>query len=82
MIGVTSMKKGPGEKALFPLLKKNNVRFVIGKDPGEISKVFSVAAVPAAAIVHEGKIVWRGHPVHLTPAFIEARLPQAVAAAA
>ena len=37
----------------------------MAKEGGDVSKEFAVSGIPAAAIVKDGEIVWRGHPGRL-----------------
>jgi hypothetical protein len=36
-----------------------------------MSRRFAVSGVPAAAVIKDGKIVWRGHPSRLNDAFFK-----------
>ena len=36
-----------------------------------MSQHFNVSGIPAAAVVKDGKIVWRGHPARLTDEMIQ-----------
>ncbi len=35
-------------------------------ETGKLTEYFNVSGIPAAAVVKDGKIVWRGHPIRLT----------------
>jgi hypothetical protein len=39
-----------------------------------VAEAFNVSGIPAAAIVKDGKIVWRGHPARLKPENIDKML--------
>ena len=43
----------------------------MAKESGDASKAFGVSGIPAAAVVKDGKVVWRGHPGRLTEQMIE-----------
>ena len=48
------------------------VSYPIAKESGDaLSKHFGVRGIPAAAMVKDGKVVWRGHPARLTDDMIE-----------
>ncbi|MFT7518621.1 MAG: hypothetical protein ACI9MC_000753, partial [Kiritimatiellia bacterium] len=49
----------------------HGVTFPIGKDGGELTKFYAVSGVPAAAVVKDGVVVWRGHPAKLDATMIE-----------
>ena len=46
----------------------------IAKEGGAYSSVFNVSGIPAAAIVKDGKIIWRGHPARLDKTMLEGLL--------
>jgi hypothetical protein len=39
-----------------------------------MSDYFAVSGIPAAAVIKDGKVVWRGHPGRLTDDMINAWL--------
>jgi thioredoxin-like negative regulator of GroEL len=41
------------------------VDYPIAKETGELSRYFNVSGIPAAAVIKDGKVVWRGHPAQL-----------------
>ena len=49
----------------------NKLPFPVGKESGDMSSRFGVQGIPAAAVVKDGKVVWRGHPARVTDAMIE-----------
>ena len=36
-----------------------------------MSAAYAVSGIPAAALVKEGKVIWRGHPARLTDELLE-----------
>lgn len=62
VIGLTQMSRDPAEDEVTGFLSENNVTYptaLIGPGPAE---AFKVSGIPAAALVKDGKIIWRGHP--------------------
>lgn len=62
VIGLTKISKPANMTTVIQFIAENEIEFSIGKDPGRVSDHFGVAGVPAAAIVKEGVIIWRGNP--------------------
>ena len=51
-----------------------NLRHAIAKETGALAEYFSVKGIPAAAVVKDGRIVWRGHPIRLTSELLDSWL--------
>jgi thiol-disulfide isomerase/thioredoxin len=66
ILGLTKITRSATEDSVRSILAESSVGFPIAKETGELSEYFSVKGIPAAALVKEGKIVWRGHPMRLT----------------
>jgi len=67
MVGLTKMTRDIKEEDVTSFLADNKVTYPIAKEKGsEMSKHFGVRGIPAAAVVKDGKVVWRGHPARLT----------------
>jgi thiol-disulfide isomerase/thioredoxin len=47
-------------------LKENAVALPCGVENGDIASRYGVRGIPAAAIVKDGVVVWRGHPARMT----------------
>lgn len=72
MVGLTKMTRDIKEEDVTKFLSENKVGYPIAKEKGEdMSNQFAVRGIPAAAVVKDGKIVWRGHPARLTDQMIE-----------
>lgn len=72
MVGLTKLTRDVTEQQVTDFLKENNVSYPIAKEQGEaMSTAYGVRGIPAAAVVKDGKVVWRGHPAKLTDAMIE-----------
>eukprot|EP00667_Euglena_gracilis_P017113 EG_transcript_17997 len=70
VLGLTRMTKGVQEHSLRQLLTRTAITFPVGRETGDLSRAFAVRGVPAAAVVANGTVVWRGHPAHLTDRII------------
>ena len=66
VVALTRLTKDKTEADVQKFIDENKLTFPIAKEPGDLAKYFAVSGIPAAAIVKDGKIVWRGHPNGLT----------------
>lgn len=67
LVGITKVTKSATDEKVVEFLKENKVNFPIGKEKdGSLSAAYAVSGIPAAALVKDGKVIWRGHPARLT----------------
>lgn len=66
VLGLTKMSKGVTEEKLKSFMADNKVLYPTAKEDGSMSTYFNVSGVPAAAVIRDGKVVWRGHPAQLS----------------
>ena len=71
VVGLTRLTKGKKKEEVTGFISDNKLNYPIGKEDGKLAKTFGVGGIPAAAVVKDGKIVWRGHPARLTEDVIE-----------
>jgi len=71
MAGLTKLSRNKTKDEIMAFVKESKVTYPIGKEDGKLSAAFAVSGIPAAAVVKDGKIVWRGHPGSLTDAQLE-----------
>lgn len=65
IIGVTRLTRGGDEAKMKKFIAQHELAFPILKDDGAMSDHYAVTGIPAAALVKDGKIVWRGNPARL-----------------
>jgi len=71
VVGITKGSRS-GVEAATRYVDEGNFTFPIGLDEtGEVSDRFNVRGIPAAALVDDGRLVWRGHPGRLTDEMLE-----------
>ena len=64
--------KSATDDGVAEFIKENNLTYPVAKEQdGSLSSRFGVRGIPAAAVVQNGKVVWRGHPARLTDQMIE-----------
>lgn len=72
MVGLTKLSRDVTEDQVTAFLSENKVAYPIAKEQGDaMSKAYGVKGIPAAAVVKDGKVVWRGHPAKLSDEMIQ-----------
>ena len=66
VVGLTKINKSATEQKVADFIKEKNMSYAIAKEDGSASQHFGVSGVPAAAVIKNGKVVWRGHPARLS----------------
>ena len=74
IVGLTKINKSSTEQKVEDFIKQRNLSYPIAKENGSASQHFGVSGIPAAAVVKDGKIVWRGHPARLSEAQLKSWL--------
>jgi thiol-disulfide isomerase/thioredoxin len=70
VLGLTRITQTATEESVLTFVSDNSVGYPIAKETGAVAEYFNVKGIPAAAVVRDGKIVWRGHPTRLTEALL------------
>ena len=65
VVGLTKITRSATEEKVLEFMKEQTVSYPTAKENGDLSKAFNVSGIPAAAVVKDGKIIWRGHPARL-----------------
>jgi thiol-disulfide isomerase/thioredoxin len=71
MVGLTKLTRSATDEAVEEFIKDKQVSYPMAKENGNATSYFNVSGIPAAAVVKDGKVVWRGHPARLTDEMIE-----------
>lgn len=74
VVGVTKITKSATEEKVTEFIKEKGVTYPMAKETGALSEYFGVSGIPAAAVVKDGKVVWRGHPARLDDETLKAWL--------
>ncbi|MDP2305750.1 MAG: TlpA disulfide reductase family protein [Pseudomonadota bacterium] len=75
VVGITKVTKSATDEKVEEFIKESKAKFPIGKEKdGNLSKAYSVSGIPAAALLMNGKVIWRGHPARLDDATLAALL--------
>jgi len=65
VVGLTKLTKSTTEDGVRAFMAEQKVAYPIAKEDGTVSQHFNVSGIPAAAVIKDGKVVWRGHPAGL-----------------
>lgn len=72
MVGLTKQTRDVTEQQVTDFIRDQKVNYPIAKEQGDaLSQAYGVRGIPAAAVVKNGKVVWRGHPAKITDQMIE-----------
>ncbi len=71
VVGLTRLTRDGTDKDVKLLVRQGGVKYPLGVESGEIADRFAVEGIPAAAVVQDGVIVWRGHPQQLGDAALD-----------
>jgi hypothetical protein len=67
VVGMTRLTKTATEGGVRDFYRENKIAFPTAlEQEGAMSAAYVVTGIPAAAVVKDGIIVWRGHPARLT----------------
>lgn len=68
----TRLSRGKTDADVKNYLQENQFTFPTGHDAnGKLSVAFAVSGIPAAAVIRDGIIIWRGHPAKLDDVTLE-----------
>ena len=72
VIGLTKVTKSSTDEKVRSFMTEQSITYPIAKEGGQASSHFGVSGIPAAAVLQNGKVVWRGHPARLSEAQLKA----------
>lgn len=65
VIGLTRVTKSSTDESAKAMLADQDIGFAIGKEKGGVSAHYQVSGIPAAVVIQDGKVIWRGHPAKI-----------------
>jgi len=71
VVGLTKQSRGVSDEDIKTFIEENQLTYPILKETGQSSSDYLISGIPAAALVKEGVVIWRGHPARLTDALLE-----------
>lgn len=66
VLGLTRLTRGATEEKVKAFISEHKLQYPIAQENGDMSQYFKVSGVPAAAVIKNGKVVWRGNPATLS----------------
>ncbi len=71
VIGLTKQTRNITDDQVKSFIEEKGIHYPIAKEAdGAMSRYYNVSGIPAAAVVKDGKVVWRGHPARITEEMI------------
>jgi thiol-disulfide isomerase/thioredoxin len=68
VVGFTRVTKSSSKEIVEKFIVDHKLTYPIAKEDGKVGGHFSVSGIPAAAVMKDGKVIWRGHPGSLNEA--------------
>lgn len=66
LIGLTKQTRDVTDETLADFLREGSISFPIAREDGKMTEQLAITGIPAAAILRDGVVIWRGHPARLT----------------
>ena len=66
VIALTKQTRNITDSQVRDFINEHGLRFAVAKERGDAqSQHYGVRGIPAAALLHRGAVIWRGHPSRL-----------------
>lgn len=75
VIGLTRLTKSSTEERVAALYAEHRIAFPTALITDAFNDACAVSGIPAAAVVLDGIVIWRGHPARLTEGLLERLIP-------
>ena len=74
LVGLTKINKSATPEKVRQFIAEEGIDYPIAKEDGSLSRHFKVSGIPAAAILKDNVIIWRGHPSWVSEQLIKSWL--------
>jgi thiol-disulfide isomerase/thioredoxin len=71
VVGLTQVTRSATDDSVRAWVQQAGVTFPFGKESGALSEHYGVQGIPAAALVRDDVVIWRGHPAQLDDVLLE-----------
>ena len=65
IVGLTRLSRDKTPAEVQEFIDENELDYPVAHEGGPLATMFNVSGIPAAAVVKDGEIIWRGHPNRL-----------------
>ena len=74
VLGLTKVTRSSTDDKVREFVAEHELSYPVAKEDGSMSEYYAVSGIPAAVIIKDGKVLWRGHPGQLDDDAIEGYL--------
>ena len=71
MVALTQVTKSSTDESVSAFVQEAGLTYPVGKEDGQFSARFSISGIPAAVVLQDGVVVWRGHPARVSDQMLE-----------
>ena len=65
VVGLTRLSRGVTEEQLMGFVDEQGLSYAVGRPPEGLAQKLAIRGIPAAVVLKDGEVVWRGHPARL-----------------
>lgn len=65
IVGLSSLSRGVTEEQLMQFVQQQVLTYPVGKPVEGLREQLRITGVPAAVVLQDGEVLWRGHPARL-----------------
>ena len=74
VVGMTKLTRNTTLEQNREFLASNGVTYPVFKEDGSVSTYMNVSGIPAAVLIKDDQVVWRGHPARITEEILQNHL--------
>lgn len=72
VVGLTRITKSATEGQVAEWVAEKGIAFPVAKEDGRTAEELGIRGIPAAAMLRDGEVIWRGHPARLSDELVTA----------
>ena len=70
VVGLTRLTRTSTRQLVEEFVQEHNIAFPVAKETGALADFAQVSGIPAAVVLDDGVVVWRGHPARINEAML------------